>query len=625
MGSVARRAWGALSGLLLGIALLPLGSARAADDPMSVVGCYFVAGQGGLLILAKGEGCEVRAQATWPQTVYEWAGWMEEDGELTLAYDLSWEVRRQLGAASDPTPPDFRFARSSTVAGDWDLVAYRPPLLAPIRRSDRLHSELPPLRVVDPPIPGFLHRVPESPWRAYFGERGAAADFDMDASNGDCGRLRELARAILESAPNDAAAQAVWLDAMVHCNDADAIETAIIRWGQGIVRHSNPHYGFFLSHAGREAAGWRADREGRNGRSAMDLLYGLEATLDERIALAPDLLRFDDGEPDSGGVFRLGIPNFMSYQTTTKVLHIEAEFRMMRGQREEALELALANYRCGQLMEGRSDVIGILIGIAMRQIAAGTLELWLLNACESPSEIERFREGTESLGDLVRHRDAADFQLRASGGAIIDGEANFLEALVRHRLANQRLDLLRSAAAAKKYQLAAKTWPGTAQATNAMFANDPPKDLFSGGWLLGGPRDGGFVVYSVGPDKVDDRAAFSYDPTNGTLSGGDLFIEISAERRYPFSREPFRPKTHDDVARAFPNGLPPDPFAQTRMRPLTVHPDDPTVIFSFGPDFDEAAFTASGGKYPPPQPQYDPTNGIVSAGNLYYRLEANAP
>lgn len=34
--------------------------------------------------------------------------------------------------------------------------------------------------------------------------------------------------------------------------------------------------------------------------------------------------------------------------------------------------------------------------------------------------------------------------------------------------------------------------------------------------------DGGFVLWSIGPDRIDQSAALLYDPTNGTVSGGDI-------------------------------------------------------------------------------------------------------
>lgn len=34
------------------------------------------------------------------------------------------------------------------------------------------------------------------------------------------------------------------------------------------------------------------------------------------------------------------------------------------------------------------------------------------------------------------------------------------------------------------------------------------------------------ALYSIGPDRKDDRATLTYDATNGTLSGGDIFVRI---------------------------------------------------------------------------------------------------
>ncbi len=39
-------------------------------------------------------------------------------------------------------------------------------------------------------------------------------------------------------------------------------------------------------------------------------------------------------------------------------------------------------------------------------------------------------------------------------------------------------------------------------------------------------QPGATLFYSLGPDGVDQRAAISYDPTNGTLSPGDIFIRV---------------------------------------------------------------------------------------------------
>lgn len=49
------------------------------------------------------------------------------------------------------------------------------------------------------------------------------------------------------------------------------------------------------------------------------------------------------------------------------------------------------------------------------------------------------------------------------------------------------------------------------------FGNQPLKTADEGGAT---------VLYSVGPDKQDDGGAISYDPTNGTVSRGDIFLRV---------------------------------------------------------------------------------------------------
>jgi len=76
------------------------------------------------------------------------------------------------------------------------------------------------------------------------------------------------------------------------------------------------------------------------------------------------------------------------------------------------------------------------------------------------------------------------------------------------------------------------------------------------------------------------------------------------------------------VEAQFPNHLPVDIFADARGRPLTVHPGQPPIIFSFRPNVDERNYATGGdssAKWLDAEPQYDPTNGTISDGSLYYR------
>ncbi len=57
-------------------------------------------------------------------------------------------------------------------------------------------------------------------------------------------------------------------------------------------------------------------------------------------------------------------------------------------------------------------------------------------------------------------------------------------------------------------------------------APTPPRDPFADGPLRELDEPAGTVIYSLGPDRADQRAAIAYDPTNGTTSPGDIFLRL---------------------------------------------------------------------------------------------------
>ena len=125
----------------------------------------------------------------------------------------------------------------------------------------------------------------------------------------------------------------------------------------------------------------------------------------------------------------------------------------------------------------------------------------------------------------------------------------------------------------------------------------------------------GIVCYSLGPDRLDDQGAITYDPTNGTVSRGDLTLELPRTRRYPFPRTCATANTREELLAQFPSGLPPDPFADRRTKPLGVSNTTPVYVYSYGPDTDERVKGLIH-----PQLMYDPTNGTSSAGDLWMRI-----
>lgn len=86
-----------------------------------------------------------------------------------------------------------------------------------------------------------------------------------------------------------------------------------------------------------------------------------------------------------------------------------------------------------------------------------------------------------------------------------------------------RLGQARVVVALEQYRKEKGSYPDGLAALAPKFIEAVPTDPFTGRPLmyqLGG--DGQYNLWSLGPDAINNGAAVSYDPTNGTTSGGDI-------------------------------------------------------------------------------------------------------
>jgi len=343
------------------------------------------------------------------------------------------------------------------------------------------------------------------------------------------------------------------------------------------------------------------------------------------------------------------VPNFLEIQIISKVTRVQASLALFQGDRQGSLELLTGTYWMGQSLNAGDTLIERLIGIAVRAIATSGLELYALDGCQSPEDLRVLWVTLERLANLPGQETGASLleaevspllgQMKLSGFQA----PNFLEAHIRHCVADAIFAILRTAVAARYRLLTTGAFPKSPAEFGPLLPAGPLADCFATSAPLRFlSKPDGFHIYSVGPDGQDDRAAIIYDPTNGATSRGDLALRIPRERQYPFPAGGVRVNTAPELLRMFPNGLPPDPFAAKRGRPLNIiasseadwkscalpgvktapappaapgpglpgytpapapppasppgadAPTTPTpvVIFSFGPDVDESQYTA---------------------------------
>lgn len=345
------------------------------------------------------------------------------------------------------------------------------------------------------------------------------------------------------------------------------------------------------------------------------------------------------------------IPNFLACQVAVKSDRVIFTQYLMQGRRSEALTLMKEDYHFGQLLDKSNTLIGRLIGIAVKTMSNAGLSIYMLNSCETKEDLQEFnkvinslyKNNTVELFEETFKRNKGEFwnvfppvptnenklkhYLSNIPNILKFKRESIKEAETRENVAKTKFELLRTATAAKYKYITDGVFPKINSDFAPFLANGPSNDPFIDQPLKYFNGEEKFVCYSVGPDKTDESAKTTYDPTNGTISGGDIVLEVPKKREYPFPRDGVKVNTAEELKAMFPNGLPADPFADTRGKNLSITNTSPVIVYSFGPDTDEMEHrdgfkvnTARDIKKHELELMYDPTNGVISDGDLFFEL-----
>ncbi len=504
-----------------------------------------------------------------------------------------WEVivARAKGETLPDQFPLLQLKASAERPGDWDLVGLR------VAGN---------FQVLPNPVPSALHRVEDPQVREYF---------HLQDELGRDGEALALAEKLLAAHPNDPWIHALQLDALLAAKRIDEAEAFVAASRDELLKHTESGFAHLVREAERRVVGLRAAAEGRNAAALPgvvtftmqwpDDLLPYEAVMDglER-ALECDVmviqgrgLRSDPRGP---------VPNFLHFQVMAKIARAEAAGRLLLGRRDDALRLQAGACWLGQMMQRDGTLIQCLVGTAVRRIGLEGLQTYAFNACETDGDFrELWRHLERFAAAPVPHAEAELFAGEGWLGLKLD-ELNAGptpgEAAKRVLVTKAQLELLRMATAARHRLVTQGDFPNPLSRPFSPLLEQIPDDPFTRPETVANdaktstsaplrhavrPGDETFVCWSVGPDGLDDAAGIPYDPTNGTLSAGDLFVVVPREREIPFPREGVRVDSVQEFMELFPNGLPVDPFADTKTRRLSLIDRRPVTVFSHGPDTDE--------------------------------------
>jgi len=271
------------------------------------------------------------------------------------------------------------------------------------------------------------------------------------------------------------------------------------------------------------------------------------------------------------------IPNFLAIQILAKTARVKSVFCLLQGDGTRSLELLAGTYWMGQSLNTADLMISKIIGMAVRSVAVGGLELLAFEGCLKPEELEEVWSTLERLANL---------RGQETGSTLLDGEMppllaqmrlsgmfvpNMEEPPVRQKASDARFAALRTAIAAQYRRMTAGEFPKSPAEFGPLLPGGPLSDCFATSAPLRFlEKPDAFYVYSIGPDRQDDTAAIVYDPTNGAMSRGDISVRVPRKREYPFPAGGVRVNTAAELLKIFPNGLPLDPFADTKGRPLSI-------------------------------------------------------
>lgn len=438
------------------------------------------------------------------------------------------------------------------------------------------------------------------------------------------------------------------------------------------LRQAHPAFGFGLPQS--------------DGKSILSFLPGVDAAslLSEK-TLAGSLTEQEEwlrtlGQMDSP-IFRVQslvppinkpaeigrVSNFLTIQVLAKTTVVKSWLRFLEGKADTSLPALKGMYTLAELLKEDRFVISLLIGVAVEFIVSTPLEFHLLNVCQTPEEVANFKTFLDGLDApyqkyhkeyfIKRDLDSSTiFQDLLFGGTVRPAGlvANYTEAEVRIKMSKVTYDLLKTVAAGRYHLLTTGEFPKSEADFSQLLPQGLPADIFStSSTLKFNPTTSTLQVYSLGPDGVDDGAAFQYDSTNGSKSRGDVIRTLPRKSEYPYQKNGVRAKDAADLLRQYQNGLPIDPFADSRPLPLSILESSSTEtlrVFSFGPSCNEKAWVDSvqqssdvlhvsppGASLPRSkqkvflrqdtpgqgvsgfwiQPSYDPTNGTSSGGTLH--------
>lgn len=545
--------------------------------------------------------------------------------------------RPALPEDNQPWDGYFELVPSPERPGDWNLVKYRSPYTLFNAKYDSFDTmmddnfEWPPLQPPEPlEIPQFLHRLDDPNLINFFEARNIL----VNKGRGDPTPLHSVAVSLLAAHPDDLWIRLLYLDTLLQIGDWQTLAAKLNSWEQDFLASPNPDIRdrvATLRHALHVA------ELSESKRNAFDYIHehlsGDNAGgLNQRIAALPGLMQYTDYASPLPTMYPRFGPDLLSAQILIKTFRVQSEFNMLQGRYDESWDILKGAYHWGGLYEQDPNLIHQIIGCALRTIIILPTEVLCFNAPLDDAKLSLIQTQIDVWARQALIPLPEDLEMKRMKRYHISSISSMMSKEARFYYAHGRLvNLMVGIAGWRHFQREGRLprfaseflWPeGVSWPLDPFHDQEREPDRKIQWTNLN--NGSALQIWSIGPDKTDQQGAIEYDPTNGTVSAGDITLLVPRDRKYPFKPGGVRAKSRDDFISQFPSGLPRDLFAD-RAIGYSVADTRPVRVFSFGPDTDQNVKLDERNQPQPGMtfdPYYDPTNGVISDGDIWIEIPA---
>ncbi|HPB33033.1 MAG TPA: hypothetical protein PLB62_16410, partial [Candidatus Sumerlaeota bacterium] len=247
---------------------------------------------------------------------------------------------------------------SKTIPGDWDLVGVNSlsgeNFKKPIQEAEEDRLEY--------PQKSALHRISGQPWIVkYYGK--------LRDKNNPAADLA-LAESKYKAAPDDPYLAQVYFRALVFHAEWERLADEMASAADLIAEAENPFLKEYFYMLDTSLKSRKASLENQNAWDDYVMLSNIAGSNHNFMEIMERMAERDAFLPlyVSTGKNEHQVPDFLMSSVLARVTRINAEFEMIRGNRQQALRYLFLDYRFSQHLEHYDSLIGLLISTAIRSI-----------------------------------------------------------------------------------------------------------------------------------------------------------------------------------------------------------------------------------------------------------------